>query len=103
MSDTLIEKVNQAINIVELASEYVQLTKKGKNFMGLCPFHDEKTPSFSVSPEKNLAYCMSCKKGGAPITFYQEIKNISFKDALYELAHRAGLDDQIDNSDDDDD
>lgn len=86
-----IDKINQSTDILKLASEFISLEKRGKNYMGLCPFHEEKTPSFSVSPEKNIAYCMGCGEGGAPITFYSKIKNISFKDALYELGRRAGL------------
>ncbi|CCP88550.1 DNA primase [Candidatus Phytoplasma solani] len=91
MQKQLIKDVNKQTSIVELVQEFVQLKKSGKNYMGLCPFHEEKSPSFSVSPEKNIAVCMSCKKGGDPIFFYKSIKNISFNEALNHLAARLGL------------
>ncbi|CCV64166.1 DNA primase [Alteracholeplasma palmae J233] len=91
MDDKLISRINEDVNIVDLVSEFVQLEKKGKNYMGLCPFHQENSPSFSVSPEKNIAVCMSCKEGGVPLTFYRKIKNISFQQAVVELADRLGI------------
>lgn len=91
MDEKLIEQINEKTAIVDLVSEFVSLSKRGKNFMGLCPFHQEKTPSFSVSPEKNIAKCMSCGEGGTPINFYRKIKNISFEEAAQELAIRAGI------------
>lgn len=91
-SDKLLEKINQVISIYDLVQEFnINVKKIGKNFMGLCPFHIEKTASFSVSVEKNIAVCMSCKKGGSPITFYKEIKKISFQQAVFELAKRLNL------------
>lgn len=86
-----INRVIEATDIVALVSEYVKLEKAGKNYRGLCPFHNEKTPSFSVSPEKKIAKCMGCGKGGNPITFLKEIKNISFNEALAELAEKASI------------
>ena len=91
MEAALLQKINDQTNIVDLVSEYVELTKAGKNLKGLCPFHQEKTPSFFVSPEKNIAKCMSCQTGGQPITFYKEIKGISLQEAANELAIRAGI------------
>lgn len=91
MDEKLINEINEKTQIVDLVSEFVSLSKKGKNFMGLCPFHNEKTPSFSVSPEKNIAKCMSCGEGGAPINFYRKIKHISFEEAAVELASRLGI------------
>jgi DNA primase len=91
MDDKLIEQINEKTPIVDLVSEFVSLAKRGKNYMGLCPFHQEKTPSFSVSPEKNIAKCMSCGEGGSPINFYRKIKNISFEEAAQDLAIRAGI------------
>jgi len=91
MDDKLIEQINEKTPIVDLVSEFVSLSKRGKNYMGLCPFHQEKTPSFSVSPEKNIAKCMSCGEGGTPINFYRKIKNLSFEEAAQELALRAGI------------
>ncbi|PKK92974.1 MAG: DNA primase [Tenericutes bacterium HGW-Tenericutes-6] len=87
----LIDEINEKTPIVDLVSEFVSLSKKGKNYMGLCPFHQEKTPSFSVSPEKNIAKCMGCGEGGSPINFYRKIKQISFDDACHDLAERAGI------------
>ncbi|MBP5836129.1 DNA primase [Candidatus Phytoplasma meliae] len=91
MQEELKKEINDKTSIVELVQEFVQLKKTGKNYIGLCPFHDEKTPSFSVSPEKNIAVCMSCKKGGNPIIFYQKIKNLSFKEAAFQLASRLSI------------
>ncbi|MBP3059188.1 DNA primase [Texas Phoenix palm phytoplasma] len=87
-----VTEVNKKILIYELVNkEGIKLTKKGKNFMGLCPFHKEKTPSFSVSPELNIAFCMSCHQGGKPVTFYHKLKNISISQAIEELAKKFNL------------
>ncbi|PQP79957.1 DNA primase [Candidatus Phytoplasma phoenicium] len=87
-----IKQFNQKIPIYELViSLNINLKKTGKNFMGLCPFHQEKTPSFSVSSEKNLALCMACRKGGSPLKFYQQFKNISIEQAIKELAKQFNL------------
>lgn len=91
MEEKLIQEINEKTPILDLVSEFVSLSKRGKNYMGLCPFHQEKTPSFSVSPEKNIAKCMSCGEGGTPINFYRKIKNISFEEAAAILAERAGI------------
>ena len=91
MDNDLFKTINDKTNIVDLVSEFVQLQKKGKNYFGLCPFHDEKTPSFSVSPEKNICKCMGCGEGGQPITFYSKIKGIPLREAALELAERAGI------------
>lgn len=88
------EKLNEIIDrtdMVGLVSEYVTLQKRGKNYFGLCPFHDDQSPSFSVSPSKKIAKCMSCGEGGNPINFLRKIKNISFEDAAYLLAERVGV------------
>ncbi|WP_227807078.1 DNA primase [Mulberry dwarf phytoplasma] len=87
----LIDQINEKMPILDLVQEFVQLKKSGKNYMGLCPFHDEKTPSFSVSPERNIGVCMSCKKGGNPVFFYKSIKNTSLNQAIFELATRLGI------------
>lgn len=88
---SIYDKINEATNIVELASEFLDLKKKGNNYVALCPFHEEKTPSFSISPERNIAYCFGCNTGGAPIAFLSKIKNISYNEAAAELAKRAGI------------
>ena len=88
------DKITEIIDktdMVGLVSEYVSLTKRGKNYFGLCPFHDDQSPSFSVSPEKKIAKCMSCGEGGNPINFLRKIKNISFEDACYLLADKNGI------------
>lgn len=92
ISNDILQRIDDETDIVALVSEFVSLEKKGKNFMGLCPFHDEKTPSFSVSTEKNIAMCMGCGGGGRPINFLRQIKNISLAEAANELAKRVGID-----------
>ncbi len=81
-----INKLIEATDMYALVSPYVKLIKSGSGYKGLCPFHNEKTPSFSVSQEKHLAHCFSCGKGGNPIQFLMDIKNISFMEAVKELA-----------------
>ena len=78
-------------DIVDVVGSYVQLTKKGANLFGLCPFHSEKTGSFSVSPDKQIYYCFGCKRGGGVINFIMEEENLSFPDAVRFLAKRAGM------------
>lgn len=85
------QRIIDSTDIVELVSEYVTLEKRGKNYVGLCPFHSENTPSFVVSPEKKLAHCFSCKGGGNPIQFLMQIKNIEYGEALSILAERNGI------------
>ncbi|TVY12174.1 DNA primase [Candidatus Phytoplasma pini] len=87
-----IQDFNQQISIYELIIiSGISLKKQGKNFIGLCPFHKEKTPSFSVSPEKNIALCMACHKGGGPVKFYSQLKNISYSKAIEELSKKFNL------------
>ena len=78
-------------DIVDVVSGYVQLTRKGANLFGLCPFHSEKTGSFSVSPDKQIYYCFGCKRGGGVINFIMEEENLPFPDAVRFLAKRAGM------------
>lgn len=78
-------------DIVDVVSSYVPLTRKGFNLFGLCPFHSEKTASFSVSPDKQIYYCFGCKRGGGVINFIMEEENLSFPDAVRFLAKRAGM------------
>ena len=77
--------------IDEVVSQYVQLSRKGSNLFGLCPFHSEKTGSFSVAPEKGIYYCFGCHKGGGVINFVMEIENLDYPDAVRFLAKRAGM------------
>ena len=85
--DTL-EEVKQRIDIYEVISDYVVLKKRGKDYVGLCPFHNENTPSFSVSPSKQLYYCFGCQEGGNAIKFLMEIGNQSFSQVIFDLARR---------------
>lgn len=86
-----IQKIEDATDIVKLVSNYVKLEKVGKNYKGLCPFHGEDTPSFVVSPEKNVAHCFGCGGGGSPIKFLEQIENIDFLTALEKLAKFNGI------------
>ncbi|QTD43266.1 DNA primase [Sporosarcina sp. Te-1] len=86
-----IEEVRSKTDIVDLIGEYVQLTKRGRNWFGLCPFHGESTPSFSVSEDKNLFHCFGCGASGNAITFVMDIENTSFTEAISKLADRAGI------------
>ncbi len=90
-SEELIEEVRARNDIVSVISEYVKLQKKGSSYFGLCPFHNEKSPSFSVSPDKQMYYCFGCGAGGNVFTFIQEYENYSFPEALKMLADRAGI------------
>lgn len=83
-----IEQVKQRADIVDVISEYVVLRKRGKDYLGLCPFHEEKTPSFSVSPTKQLYYCFGCNAGGNAIKFVMEVGKRSFSDVILDLARR---------------
>ncbi len=87
----VLETVKDRIDIVDLVSERVQLKRRGRNFVGLCPFHAEKTPSFTVSPEKQMFYCFGCGAGGDAITFWMKIENLDFSDAVKDLADRLGI------------
>ncbi len=86
-----IEEVKSKAGIVEVVSEYVALRKAGRNFVGLCPFHKEKTPSFSVNAEKQIFYCFGCGAGGDVFEFLIKINNMSFQEALTHLADKTGV------------
>ncbi|MFO7850490.1 MAG: DNA primase [Spirochaetia bacterium] len=86
-----LQEISEKINIVDIVSEYVTLENKGTRYWGLCPFHSEKTPSFSVATDKNLFYCFGCHKGGSVFTFLMEIEHISFLEAAHMLAEKAGV------------
>ena len=89
--DEVIEEVRMKNDIVDVISGYVKLQKKGANYFGLCPFHNEKSPSFSVSPGKQMYYCFGCGAGGNVLTFVMEYENYTFQEALQSLADRAGV------------
>ena len=87
-----IDYIFENIDIVSLVSEYVKLEKRGQNYLGLCPFHNEKTPSFTVSPEKKIAHCFGCGKGGNIFQFVSLVENITYNQAIVKLGTRLGLD-----------
>ncbi len=89
--DSVIDEVRDHTDIVEVVSQFVTLKKVGKNFKGLCPFHSEKTPSFTVSPEKRIYHCFGCGAGGNVFKFVIETQNISFIDAVRQFADSAGI------------
>ena len=91
-SEEIIEEVKSANDIVDVVSNYVQLKRNGNNYFGLCPFHREKTPSFSVAGEKQIYHCFGCGKGGNVIKFIMDVENISFVEAIQMLAERAKID-----------
>lgn len=95
--DNGIQEVKSRLNIVEIVGDYLPLKQSGNAFWGRCPFHKEKTPSFSVSPDRQTFHCFGCGKGGDVFTFLMEIENIDFRDALMQLAVRAGVDLQPSN------
>ncbi|MCD7865419.1 MAG: DNA primase [Clostridiales bacterium] len=89
--EELIEEVRSRNDIVDVISGYVRLQKKGSTYFGLCPFHNEKTPSFSVSPGKQMYYCFGCGAGGNVLTFVMQYENFTFPEAIQSLAGRAGI------------
>lgn len=90
-SEELIDNIKNSNDIVDIISQYVTLKRSGRNFFGLCPFHKEKTPSFSVSPDKQIFHCFGCGVGGNVIHFISKIENVDFKESLDMLAERAGI------------
>ena len=90
-TDELKEEIRSANDIVDIVSQYVTLKRSGRNYFGLCPFHKEKSPSFSVSPDRQYFHCFGCHKGGDVFTFVSEVEKISFKEALEMLAERAHI------------
>lgn len=90
-SDELIDEIRNSNDIVDIISQYVNLKKSGRNFFGLCPFHNEKSPSFAVSPDKQIFHCFGCGVGGNVFHFVSKIENIGFKETLEMLANRANI------------
>ncbi len=91
IEESVIRTVMERTDIVRLISEYVQLKKKGGRLLGLCPFHREKTPSFSVNPERGAFYCFGCHEGGSAIDFLMKLENLTFPEAIERLAERLGI------------
>ncbi len=101
-SDELLDEVKSKNDIVDIISEYVNLKRSGRNFFGLCPFHKEKSPSFSVSPDKQIFHCFGCGIGGDVFKFISKVENISFREAIEILANRANITlPSFDNAEDD--
>jgi len=86
-----LERIRDAADIVDVVSEHVQLGKKGRNFFGLCPFHDEKSPSFSVNPDRQIYHCFGCGVGGNVFRFIQEVDRVTFVEAVKYLSERTGI------------
>ncbi|MDD5711155.1 MAG: DNA primase, partial [Smithellaceae bacterium] len=86
-----VEEIRSRVDIVSLVGDYVTLKKAGRNYLGLCPFHQEKTPSFTVNPVKQMFYCFGCGEGGNAVTFLMKASNMSFPEALRYLAGKTGV------------
>jgi len=89
--EELFSEIKARLNILDLVSQYVKLKRVGKNYVGLCPFHSERTPSFTVSPDKGIFKCFGCGVAGDVVFFYMKIKGVDFKAAIFELAERCGV------------
>ena len=90
MLDPIVE-IKAKLSIEDLVKDYVELKRAGRNLRGLCPFHQEKTPSFMVSPDKGIAYCFGCHQGGDIFKFYMAVEKVDFPEALNDLAERVGI------------
>lgn len=95
IAEEKIDQIRQTVDIVEVISDYVQLKKQGRNYFGLCPFHGESTPSFSVSPDKQIFHCFGCGAGGNVFSFLMELEGISFQEAAVKLAAKVNIDLEI--------
>ncbi|NJM38898.1 MAG: hypothetical protein HC845_14105 [Akkermansiaceae bacterium] len=91
ISKESIEKVLEATDIVDLIGSYIQVKKAGSQYKALCPFHHEKSPSFTITPSRQYFHCFGCGKGGSAITFIRDYENLPFVDAVKKLATRAGI------------
>ncbi|HAM50880.1 MAG TPA: DNA primase [Nitrospiraceae bacterium] len=91
-AERLVEELRARLDIVDVISDYIELRRSGRNYKGLCPFHSEKTPSFMVSPEKQLFHCFGCGIGGNSVNFVMKYENLSFHESLRLLAKKAGID-----------
>src|SRR3954464_2810202 len=98
ISPATLEQIRSASDIVDVIGSYVPLKRAGANFVALCPFHKEKSPSFNVNPQKQIFHCFGCHKGGDVFTFVKEYENIPFPDAVRRLADRAKIPLEMDNN-----
>ena len=92
ISEDKLSEIKNTVDIVDIISDVVTLKKTGKNYIGLCPFHSEKTPSFTVSPEKKIFHCFGCQAGGNVFTFIMKNEGISFPEAVRMIAAKCGID-----------
>ena len=90
-SDELIDEIKNNNDIVDVVSQYVHLKRSGRNYFGLCPFHNEKSPSFAVSPDKQIFHCFGCGVGGNVIHFISKIEGINYRESIELLAERANI------------
>ena len=90
-SEEILNEIRQSNDIVDVISQYVHLKRSGRNYFGLCPFHNEKSPSFSVSPDKQIFHCFGCGVGGNVITFVSQIEGLNFIETVQMLAERANI------------
>ena len=91
IAEEKVNEIRQAVEIVDVIGDYVQLKKQGRNYFGLCPFHGENSPSFSVSPDKQIYHCFGCGAGGNVFSFLMDIDGLSFQEAAVKLADRANI------------
>ena len=98
IAQTIIDQVRDSADIVDVVSQYVDLKQRGANFFGLCPFHGEKTPSFSVAPAKQIYHCFGCSAGGNVFSFIMEYQKVPFPDAIKILADRYNIPIEVEKS-----
>ena len=89
--EAILQEILQRTDLIQLVSEQVTLQKRGRSYVGLCPFHQEKTPSFTVDPDKGLFYCFGCQAGGSAFSYVQKMENLTFTEAVEHLAERSGI------------
>src|SRR5437868_526378 len=102
ISKTTIQKINDEARVEDVVGEFVTLKKRGSNLLGLCPFHNEKTPSFNVNPARNIYKCFGCGKAGGPIQFLIDYQQLSYPDALRYLAKKYNIEIEEENVTDED-
>jgi DNA primase len=98
--DRLLAQITERLDAAEVVSQYTRLEKRGGRYWGLCPFHTEKTPSFTVTPDKAVFYCFGCQKGGSLFTFIMEAEKLSFLEAVRLLAAKAGVELAVEEDED---
>jgi len=98
--DRLLAQITERLDVAEVVSQYTRLEKRGGRFWGLCPFHTEKTPSFTVTPDKAVFYCFGCQKGGSIFSFIMEVEKLSFVEAVRLLAQKAGVEIALEEDED---